>query len=134
MTIRQLTIVVVLISPIVVFLAVYIGLVRDGTASPPDFDAIAHSIGLGTTTAAQVALALAIAVMAIMAVLAPIIFAIRANDLPTVLISIAMTGGAITMMFVSRTVMDQISALIIYLANMTLSAVVYAAHRIAPKG
>lgn len=133
MTIKQLAIAAVLATPIIVLLAVYIGLIEDGSVQPPDFDAIARGIGMGTTTAAQIAFFLAIAVMALLAILAPIIFAIRANDILTVFISLAMTGSAIVMMIMSRTVMDQISALIIYLANITLSAVVYAAHRISPK-
>lgn len=132
MSFKQAVIAVLLAAPIVVFLAIYIGLVRDGTVPPPDFDAIARSIGLGTTTAAQILLALALAGIALMAAIAPIIFAIRSGDLITVFISLAMTGGAIAMLILSRTVMDQISALIIYLANTMLSAIVYAANRIAP--
>jgi hypothetical protein len=133
MTIKRLIIVLIIVGPTVVAIAAYIGLVVDGTLSPPDLEGIARSIGLGTATAVQVAVVLAIALVAAMAAIAPIIYAARANDVVTVLISLALTGSALGILVLSRTVLDQISALIIYLANMTLSAVVYAAHEIKSK-
>jgi hypothetical protein len=133
MNIKRLIIATMILGPIVALLAAYAGLVKDGTLPPPDFEAIAHNIGLGTTTAAQVVFILALAAIVLIAAIAPIIYAIRANDILTVLISLALTGSAIGMLILSRTVLDQISALILYLANITLSAIVYGAHKIARK-
>ncbi|HZP32699.1 MAG TPA: hypothetical protein VFB23_04975 [Candidatus Acidoferrales bacterium] len=133
MNIKRLIIVLIIVGPTVVMMAAYVGLVTDGTLPPPDLESIARRVGLGTATAAQIALALAIIVVATMAAIAPIIYAARANDIVTVLISLALTGSALGMLVLSRTVLDQISALIIYLANLTLSAVVYAAHEITKK-
>jgi hypothetical protein len=133
MTTRALIITLLIVGPIVGLLAAYAGLVSEGTLPPPDFDAIARGIGLGTATMAQIIFFAAIAAIGFMAAIAPIIYAIRANDVLTVLISLALTGSAIAIAMSSHTVFDQISALILYLANTTLSAVVYAAHKIAPK-
>src|SRR6185437_15794039 len=120
---KHLVIAVLVVGPIAVALAVYIGLVRDGTVPPPNLDLIAEQLRLGTTTTAQVALVLFIGATVLMAVLAPIIYALRSHDPVTVLISLAMTGGAIAILLTGRTVIDQTSALILYLANITLSAI-----------
>jgi hypothetical protein len=133
MSTKRIIIILMIIGPIVVFLAAYIGAVRDGSVPPPNWDEIARHIDLGTTTAAATVLVLALAVIGLLAMLAPIIYAARANDPLTVFVSLAMTGTAIALMVASRTAVDQISALIIFLANITLSAVVYAAHKIAAR-
>jgi hypothetical protein len=133
MTTKQLLISFVIAAPVAVALAVYIGLLSDGSIPPPNFAGIANNIGLGATTAAQIVLVLAILAIGVMAALAPIIYAVRSGDVVTILISLVLTGGAIVMLFISRTVMDQISALIIYLANIILSAIVYAARRISDR-
>jgi hypothetical protein len=109
-----MNIAVITIGPIAALLAAYVGLVIDGTLTPPDPEAIARSVGFSTATAASVIFVVTLAVIVLMAAIAPIIYAIRANDITTVLIS-------------------QISALILYLANITLSAVVFASHKIGSK-
>lgn len=130
---RRLTITLIILAPVIVVLPAYIALVNEGTLPPPDFAAIAESVGLGTKTAAQGIFAVIVIVVAFMAATAPILYAIRANDVVTILISFAMTGTAFALFFLSRTALDQIIALIVYLANITLSSAVYAAHKIAPK-
>lgn len=132
MSTKSLVLLTVIGAPIVAAIAAYAGLVYDGSVPPPDLSAVAQNIDLGTKTLAQILLIIGIAAACMLAVIAPVVFSIRAADPLTILISLAMTGAAIAMLFISRTVLDQISALIIYLANITLSAIVYAAHRIAP--
>lgn len=129
---RRLTVALLIAAPFVAAAAAYAGLVYDGSLPPPNYTEIAIAINASGATAAQMALVVGVAIIALLAILAPIIFAFRANDPVTILISLAMTGTAIAVFFMSRTVMDQISALIIFLANITLSGIVYAAHRIAP--
>ena len=117
---------------IAAFLGVYIGLIHDGSVPPPDPSVIPRAMGIATTTAASLILIIGVGVLGFLALLAPVIYAARAHDLLTVLISLALTGSAIALFAASHTVFDQISALILYLANVTLSAAVYIAHRIAP--
>lgn len=119
-------------APVLALAAAYAGLVYDGTLPAPNWPGIFQAFSTNTVSLAQVFLVVGLGIVGLLAVLAPIIFAVRASDAVTVLISLAMTGGAIAMLVMSRTVMDQISALIIFLANITLSGIVYAAHRIAP--
>jgi Ca2+/Na+ antiporter len=131
MSTKQWILTAVIVAPIVTFLAVYIGLISDGSVPPPDLNAIVENLQLGTVNTGNIFIVLAVIVIGVMALIAPIIYAARSHDLITFLISLAMTGCALTLIILSRSVMDQIIALIIYLANITLSAIVYAAHRLS---
>ena len=132
MTNRRIIVLGIVAAPFVVALAVYVGMLHDGTASAPDVAAIIGKMTLGTIGAVQIAVVIVVGIVALMAALAPIIYAIRSEDLVTVLISLAMTGTALALLFSGKTVFDQIISLMIYLANIILAAIVYAAHRIAP--
>jgi hypothetical protein len=129
---KRLAVTLLAVAPFLAAAAAYTGLVYDGSLPPPDWTVARDAINASAITGGQAILFFGLALIFLLAILAPIIFAIRANDAVTILISLAMTGGAITMLVISRTVMDQISAPIIFLANITLSGIVYAAHRIAP--
>jgi hypothetical protein len=133
MSLKQILIALAVLGPAAAAIAAYVGLVNDGTLPPPNWDAIGRIVNLSTTTVATLILAVCVAAIGLLVLFAPVVYAIRAHDPITVLISLVMTGGAIAFLLQSRTVMDQISALIIFLANITLSGAVYAAHRIAPK-
>ena len=133
MTGKQLIISLMIGAPIIIALAVYIGLLRDGMIPPPDLALIAERLRLGTVGAGQIALVFFIVVIGIMAALAPIIYAARSHDVVTVLISLAMTGTALALMITGRSVFDEIIALMIYLANMILASIAFAAHRISKR-
>jgi sterol desaturase/sphingolipid hydroxylase (fatty acid hydroxylase superfamily) len=114
-------------------LTLYISLVADGTLPPPNIRELMDRFALGTATAAQLGFVIFIGVVVFMAMVAPVIYAARSHDLLTLLISFAMTGTAIAVFLSGKTAFQEITALIIYLANIVLSSIVYAAHRIAPR-
>jgi hypothetical protein len=120
------------LAAVLAAVVVYLSLVRDGSAVPPDINALERAIGVGTTSSTAVAGAVGFAVVVGLVVLAPIIYAVRAHDVLTILVSLALTGVAAVLLIGSHSAFGQISALILYLANLTLSAAVYVAHRIAP--
>lgn len=121
-----------MVAAVVATLLVYLSLIRDGSAVPPDINALERTIGFGTTSATAVAGTMGVVAIAGLVVVAPIIYAVRARDILTVLVSLAITGVAAVLLIGAQSAFGQISALILYLANVTLSAAVYVAHRIAP--
>lgn len=115
----------------------YVALVLEGKIPPPDLAAVARSvsntIGVviegGTTTA----VALSFVIVAFLAAIAPIVFALRSTDIITILISFVLVTVTWFIVFNSRTSIDLALAGIVYLSSMTLSSVVFAAERINPR-
>jgi hypothetical protein len=133
MTMRQWVTAILILAPCAAILGVYVGLVRDGTLPPPDLEAIARDAGFETKTLTQTIIALIIIAGGLVAAFVPMIYALRARDGLTAVVSFVMTGSALAMWLMSRTVVIQISALIIYIANITLSAIVFAAYKISKR-
>lgn len=133
MSIKRLLLFAVLTAMVAGAAAVYVGLIMDGSVPPPDLQKLAGMFFNGTASALQMVAVVAIGAAIVMAAVAPIIYAARSHDIITVLISLAMTSAALGMVFIGKTVFDNIIALMIYIANMILAAIVYASHRIAPK-
>lgn len=130
MTNRQLIVYALIAAPFALAISILAGLLMDGTISLPDLREFAQRFTAGTVGAAQIAIALSVVILALMAAIAPIIYAARSRDLVTFLISLAMTTTALALLVTGRSVFDQITALMIYLANIILAAIVYAAYRI----
>jgi hypothetical protein len=128
---QRAIITIILIGPLVAAGAVYAGLVNDGTVSPPDLAALARSAMPIATDAVATLLGLAILFMIACAVLAPLIFAARSGDLLTVVVSIVLTVVALGLLATARSVVHEVLAAVVYLANIVLTATVYGAHRIA---
>jgi carbon starvation protein CstA len=133
MTTRQWVIAILILAPVAALLGVYVGLVKDGSLAPPDFVAIARDAGFATDTVTQMVFAWIIIGSGLLAAFVPIIYALRARDPLTAVVSFVMTASALAMWLLSRTVIVQVSAVIIYIANITLSAIVYAAHKISSR-
>ncbi len=111
----------------------YLGLVWDGQLPPPRWDAIVLGIegvvnhsrdGAGTL------LITAIAIVVLLAALAPLVFAIRSGDIVTILVCAVLVTLTWIIALNSRTSIDLALAGIVYLASLTLSAVVFSAHKI----
>jgi Na+/H+-dicarboxylate symporter len=119
------------IGVIVAAVAVYAGLVWDGTLPPPDVRSLAQQVTPVAQGTLGFALGAGLVFIICCAALAPIIYAARSGDILTVLVSLVLTTAAIAALVSSRTVFDMVLGALVYLANLTLSAIVYAAHYIA---
>jgi hypothetical protein len=75
------------------------------------------------------AIGVAISVIVVCAAIAPILYAARSGDVLTVLVSIVLTTAAIAVFITSKSAIQEILAVLVYLANTVLSVTVYAAHR-----
>jgi hypothetical protein len=133
MTTRQWLIAILILAPVAAILGVCAGLMKDGTLSAPDFSAIASDAGFAASTTAQLMFAWIIIAAGLLTAFVPVVYALRARDPMTAAVSFAMTCIALALWLFSRTVLVQISALILYIANITLSAIVYAAHKISAR-
>lgn len=115
---------------LVVALTPLVSGILDGSIPPPDaqmFQRLSEAVG----QTGMVVVAAVIAIIFVLAALAPVVYAMRANDPLTVVISIVLVGITWTLVFVARTSIDTILAALIYLASMVLSVVVFAAKHIA---
>lgn len=129
--VRRITIALILIGPLVIAAAAYVGLVLDGGITPPDLQALAQSIIPVATGGFALAVGSAIAAIVVCAIIAPILYAARSGNVLTVLISLVLTTAAIAIFFTAKSAIQEILAVLVYLANTVLSTIVYAAHRIA---
>lgn len=129
--IRRVLITVVVAGPGVAAGVLYFGAVYDGHLPPPDLNAIVRLIPPIATGAAQTLIVIAVIIIIACAGVAPIIYAARSRDILTFLISLVLTTVAIGTFFSAKSAMQEILAVLIYLANTVLSAIVYAAHRIS---
>lgn len=105
----------------------------NGSIQWPDPDTVRDLItkgGSAGATTAQVVAALGIVACVLCAALAPLLFAIRAEDGLTIVISIVLMIATWWLMFASRTMLDMTLAAVIYLANICLSGAVYVAHTV----
>lgn len=125
---RRWAIAFVFLAPIAIGIAAYIGLILDGTLPPPKLEVIAQTVLPMASGSVAIAIGAVALVVIICAGIAPIIYAMRSGDVLTVLISLAMTTAALAVFFTARSAIQEILAVLIYLANMVLSATVYAAH------
>ena len=123
---KRMTIIVVLICAAA---ATYAWLLKDGILLLPDFKGIARAAGFETKTLAQTVSAWIIIGAGVAAIFVPLIYAIRAADWMTIAISFVMTGVAVALWLTSDNAIVQITGLIIYVANILLSAIVFAAHK-----
>ncbi len=131
MNIQRAIIVLILLGPLIVFGAAYSGLILDGTVAPPDLRAMAQSIVPAITGTFSFSLGLTIVVLVVCSAIAPLIFAARSGDVLTVLVSVVFTAVAIATFVTAKSAIQEILAVLIYLANTVLSATIYAAHFIA---
>lgn len=129
--IRKVLITVLLAGPIVTAGTLYFGAVYDGHLPPPDVQAVLNRIPPFATGALQTVIALVVTAIVACAAIAPIIYAARSRDGLTFLISLVLTTTAIGMFFLAKSAIQEILAVLIYLANTVLSAIVYAAYRIS---
>jgi len=74
---------------------------------------------------------LAVGISCLLAVLAPLIYALRSGDLFTVVVSIVALVACFTILTFSRTVVDMVLAAIVYFTSAFISVVMFAADRIA---
>ncbi|MGE0522033.1 MAG: hypothetical protein AB7O60_03230 [Variibacter sp.] len=110
--------------------AVYFGLVQDGTLPPLDVRAMGEALSPALSgTAAIVAGAVLVFVLVCTAI-APILYAIRSGDALTIIVSLVLTTAALAALVSSRTVFDMVISALLYMANLTLSAIVFATSRI----
>lgn len=73
---------------------------------------------------------LAIGLCCVLAVLAPLIYALRSGDFFTVVVSIVAMVACFTILTFSRTVIDMVLAAIVYFTSALISVVMFAAARI----
>lgn len=73
---------------------------------------------------------LAIGLCCLLAVLAPLIYALRSGDLFTVVVSIVALVACFTILTFSRTIIDMVLAAIVYFTSAFISVVMFAADRI----
>jgi len=130
--VQRVVIAVILIGPLVMAGALYVGLVSDGTVPPPDMQALAQAVVPVATGTLALIVGVTVATIVCCAVVAPVLFAARSGDLLTVLISLVLTTAAIALFSSAKSAIHEILAVLVYLANTVLSVTVYAAHRIAP--
>lgn len=125
---------------VILFLAiiVLIAFISEGKLPPLDPAAISTWVSnfFGTSvdgvgTIAWFALLALAALLSFLAVIAPIIFAVRSSDIITVLISIILVLVTWAIVITTNTITGYTLAGIVYLASITLSAIVFAAERIA---
>ena len=81
-------------------------------------------------SAAASILYLAVGLSCLLAVLAPLIYALRSGDLFTIVVSIVALVACFTILTFSRTVIDMVLAAIVYFTSAFISAVMFAADRI----
>ncbi len=127
---RRITIAVILLTPLIVVLAAYLGLVWEGQIAPPDLQALAQTIIPVATGSFALAIGLVLATIVVCAIIAPLLYAARSGDVLTVLISLVLTTAAIAIFFTAKSAIQEILAVLVYLANTVLSSVVYAAHHL----
>lgn len=73
---------------------------------------------------------LAVGLCCLLAVLAPLIYALRSGDLFTVVVSIVALVACFTILTFSRTIIDMMLAAIVYFTSAFISVVMFAADRI----
>lgn len=81
-------------------------------------------------SAAASILYLAVGLSCLLAVLAPLIYALRSGDLFTVVVSIVALVACFTILTFSRTVIDMVLAAIVYFTSAFISVLMFAADRI----
>ena len=119
-----------LLGPPIAIATAYAALVWDGTIAAPDILAIAEQIAPMAQGTVAFAIGLALAAIVFCAAIARILYAARSGDGLTVAISLVLTTAALAALLSSRTVYDMTAGVLIYLSNITLSAIVYGASRI----
>lgn len=119
-----------LIAPPLMAGVLYAGLVLDGTLPWLDLKALAQEVIPVASGWTAIAIGLAVLVVAACIAVAPSLYAVRSGDVLTVLMSLVLTTAAIAFFCLAKSVTDEILAVLIYLANISLSAMAYAARRI----
>jgi len=123
----------VVAAALVAVTVAYFAAVQDGSLPPPDWNAILGRIqGLSSQAAGGVGAVVAIALVFVgfLAAIAPLVFAIRSGDGMTVLVCLVLVVCTWAIALNSRTSIDLALAGCIYIASMTLAAVVFAMRRI----
>lgn len=107
-------------------IAGYAYLVSVGDLPRPDLTGVGGSLNTG----GSVVLFLVVAVLVVLAAMAPIVYAARSGDVFTFLICIVALVVCIGLFIQSRTVMDQVLAAIVYFTSAFIAVIVFAAARI----
>lgn len=129
--VRRAIITILVIGPLAAIGAVYTSLIFDGSIPPPDVAALAQAVMPIATGGLGLAIGFALIVLISLAAIAPILYAIRSGDILTVLISLVLTTIALTAFATAKSAIQEILGVLIYLANIVLSAMVYASHKIS---
>lgn len=120
----------VVITTGVVVAVLYATLVNEGKIDPIDTEELFRTLAMGFTGISAVVIGIVVGLLVIFAALAPIIFAARSGDAFTTMVCIVLTLTTWGLVFLTRTVIDLTLAAVLYLASLTLSAVVFGASRI----
>ncbi|MGY3452487.1 hypothetical protein [Bradyrhizobium sp. USDA 4353] len=119
------------IAVLVALASLYAYLVLNGDIPAPDLEAIGRKIAPSLAVGVSVALVLVIAVCAVLAAVAPFVFAARSGDIFTIVVSVVALVLCFALLINSRTVIDQVLAGIIYFTSAIVSVVMYSTNRIA---